>query len=78
MLAARADFPTPGDPLIHITLWLLALLTLFLISYRIVCRVPSMHDLRRGSLFPPRALTKSIRSDTILRTKAAYGKSSIL
>jgi len=78
MLAARADFPTPGDPLIHITLWLLALLTLFLISYRIVCRVPSMHDLRRGSLFPPRALTKSIRNDTILRTKAAYGKSSIL
>ena len=59
MLAARADFPTPGDPLIQITLWPSVLLTLFSISWRMVFRVPSMHGLRRGSLFPPRVLTKS-------------------
>ena len=62
MLAANADFPTPGDPLIQITLGP----STFLISYSISCkmevRVPSIHDLRRGSLFSPRALTKSSSS----------------
>ena len=62
MLAAKADFPTPGDPLIQIILGLL----MFLISCSISCkkavRVPSIHDLRRGSLFSPRVLTKSSSS----------------
>ena len=61
-LAAKADFPTPGNPLIQIILGPLT----FLISSSIFCkmavRVPSIHGLRRESLFSPRALTKSSSS----------------
>ena len=73
MLAAKADFPTPGGPLIQITLWLSALLTLFSISCRMVCRVPSIHDLHRGSLSPPRALTKSSNSSFSVPAFAVAG-----
>ena len=62
MLAANANFPTPGDPFIKITLWLLVLL----ISVSICCgmsrRVPFIHGSQRGSLFSLRACTKSSRS----------------
>ena len=61
-LAAKADFPTPGDPLIQIILGPSTFLILISISCKIVVRVPSIHDLRRGSLSSPRALTKSSSS----------------
>ena len=57
MLAAKADFPTPGDPLIQIILWPPVFLTSVSIACRMSLRVPSMHDLRSLSFFPPRALT---------------------
>ena len=57
-LAARADFPTPGNPPIQITLWPSPLLTSFSISCRMSIRVPGVHGSWRGSLVPPRALTK--------------------
>ena len=59
MLATKADFPTPGDPLIHITLWPSVFLIPCSISCKMSWRVPSIHGSRRGSLFPPRARTKS-------------------
>ena len=59
MLAANADFPTPGDPLIWITLWPSVLLISVSICCRMSRRVPSIHDSRRESLFPSRALNKS-------------------
>jgi len=62
MLAAKADLPTPGDPLIQITLGALTFFILFLMSCKMVVRVPSIHDLHRGGLFSPRALTKSSSS----------------
>ena len=62
ILAANADFPTPGDPLIQITLWLSTLWISFSISCRTVVRVPSIHGLRRKSLFSPRARTKTSNS----------------
>ena len=62
MLAATADFPTPGDPLIQVTLWSLTLLTWSSILCIIAVRVPSMHDVRRRSLFSPRVRTKSSSS----------------
>ena len=48
-LAAKADFPTPGDPLIQIILGPSTFLILISISCKIVIQVPSIHDLRRGS-----------------------------
>jgi len=62
MLAAKADFPTPGDPFIQITLWPSALFTLLSISCRIICRVPAIHALRSRSLSPPRVCTRSSSS----------------
>ena len=62
ILAAKADFPTPGDPLIQITLWPSALFTLLSISCRMVCRVSFIHALCRRSLSPPRVRTKSSSS----------------
>ena len=62
-LAAKADFPTPGDhPLIQIILGPSTFLILISISCKMVVRVPSIHDLHRGSLSSPRALTKSLSS----------------
>jgi len=62
MLATNADFLTPGDPLIQITLWP----SVFLIPCSICCKmsrqVPSIHRSRKGSLSPPRVLTKSPNS----------------
>ena len=62
MLATKADFPTPGDPLIQIISWPPA----FLASVSIACRmslwVPSIHDLHSLSFFLPRALTSSFFS----------------
>ena len=65
MLAAKVDFPTPGDPLIQIILWLLVFLTLVSIACRMSLRVPSIHDLRSLSFFLPRALTRSFFSVTV-------------
>ena len=62
MLAAKADFPTPGDPLIQITLGPSTFLISFSISCKMVVRVPSIHDLRRESRFSPRTLTISSSS----------------
>ena len=62
MLAAKADFPTPVNPLIQITLGLLTLLISLSILVKMVVRVFSIHGLHRGSLFSPRALTKSFSS----------------
>ena len=62
MLAAKADFPTPGDPLIQIILWPLAFLTSVSIACRMSLQVPSIHDLRSSSFFPPRVLTRSSSS----------------
>ena len=61
-LAASADFPTPGEPLIQITLGPSTFLISFSISCKMVVRVPSIHDLDRESLFSLRALTKSSSS----------------
>ena len=58
MLAAKADLPTPGDPLIQITFWPSVLLILFSISCKMSRRVPAIHGSRSGSLFSPGALTK--------------------
>ena len=62
MLTAKADFPTPGDPLIQIILWPPAFLASVSIAGRMSLRVPSIHDLRSLSFFLPRALTKSSSS----------------
>ena len=62
MLTAKADFPTPGDPLIQIILWPLVFLTLVSIGCRMPLRVPSIHDLSSLSFFLPRTLTKSSSS----------------
>ena len=62
MLAAKADFPTPGDPLIQIIVWPLVFLTLVSIACRMSLWMPSIHDLRSLSFFTPRALTKSSSS----------------
>jgi len=62
ILAANADFLTPGDPLIQITLWPSTLWILFSISCRMVVRVPSIHGLCKESLFSPSARTKSSSS----------------
>ena len=58
ILAANADFPTPGDSLIQITLCLSTLSIPFSISCKMDLRVPSIYGLRRKSLFSPRAQTK--------------------
>ena len=58
MLTAKADFPTPGDPLIQIILWPLVFLTLVSVACRMPLWVPSIHDLCSLSFFHPRALTK--------------------
>ena len=60
MLAAKADFPTPGDPLIQMTLCSPTLLISILC--RMAIRVPFMHGARRRSLFPPTVRTKSFSS----------------
>jgi len=57
MLTAKADFSTPGDPLIQITLWPPAFLTSVSITCRMSLWVPSIYDLCSLSFFPPRALT---------------------
>ena len=62
MLAAKADFPTPGNPLIQITLGPSTLLISLSILVKMAVRVPSMHGLRKGSLLSPRALNKSSSS----------------
>ena len=62
MLDAKADLPTPGDPLIQITLWLSVFLISVSIFFKMSRRVPSIHGSQRGSLFSPRALTKSSSS----------------
>ena len=62
MLTAKADFPTPWDPLIQIILWLLVFLTLVSIARRMSLWVPSVHDLRSLNFFTPRAFTKSSSS----------------
>jgi len=62
MLAARADFPTPGDPLIQIMLGPSTFLISFLISSKIMVRVSFIHDLHRGSLFSPSMCNKSSNS----------------
>ena len=62
MLAAKADFPSPGNPLIQITSGPSTLLISLSILVKMAVRVPSMHGLHRGSLFSPRALTKSSSS----------------
>ena len=59
MLAAKADLPTPGAPLIQITLWPLVFLIPVTISCKMSWRVPGIHGSRRGSLSPPRVCTKS-------------------
>ena len=53
MLAAKADFLTPGDPLIQITLWPPVFLTSVSIACRMSLRVPSIHNLHSLSFFPP-------------------------
>ena len=58
MLTAKADFPTSGDPLIQIILWLPVFLTLVSITCKMLLQVPSIHGLHILSLFPPRVLTK--------------------
>ena len=65
MLAAGADFPISGDPLIQIILWPLVFLTSVSIACRMLLRVPSIHDLRSLSFFHPRALTNSFFSVTV-------------
>ena len=42
MLTAKADFPTPWDPLIQIILWPLVFLTLVSIACRMSLRMPSI------------------------------------
>jgi len=65
MLAAQADFPIPGDPLIQIILWPLAFLASVSIAGRMSLQVPSICDLRSLSFFLPRALTSSFFSVTV-------------
>jgi len=62
MLAAKADFPTPGDPLIQITPGPLTFLISVSMSCKMVVRVPSRHALRQGSPFSPRVRVKSSNS----------------
>ena len=62
MLAAKADFPTPGDPLIQIILWPPVFLTSVSIACRMSLQMPSIHGSHILSLFPPRVLTKSSSS----------------
>ena len=62
MLATKADFLTPGDPLIQIILWPLVFLTSVSIAYRMSLWVPSINSLCILSLFPPKILTKSSSS----------------
>jgi len=59
MLTAKADFPTPGDPLVQIILWPPVLLTSVLIAYRMSLWVPSIYDLHSLSFFPLSTLTFS-------------------
>ena len=59
MLVANANLPTPGDPLIQITLSPSVLLIPVSICCKMSRRVPSIHGSQRESLFPPRALNKS-------------------
>ena len=62
MLAAKADFPTPGDPLIQITFETLTFLISVSMSCKMVVRVPSRHALRKGSPFSPSMCNKSSNS----------------
>ena len=59
MLTAKADFPTPGDPLVQIILWLLVLLTSVSIACKMSLWVPSIYNLHSLSFFPPSTLTFS-------------------
>ena len=62
MLAAKADFPTPGNPLTQITLGPSTLLTSLSILVKMSLRVPGMHGSRRGSLSPISACFRSSSS----------------
>ena len=62
ILAAKADFPTPGDPLTQIILWPSTLLTSDSIACRMSLRVSFIHGSCSSSFFPPRVLTKSSSS----------------
>ena len=73
ILAANADFLTPGDPLIQITLWPSTFWISFSISCRTDLRVPSIHGLRKESLFSPRARTRSSSSFCSASTFAFAG-----
>ena len=58
VLAAKADFPTPGDPLLQIRLRPSTFFISSPISCKTAVRVPSIHHLRRGSLTEPRKNVK--------------------
>ena len=62
MLAAKADFPTPGNPLIQMTFGPSILLISLSILVKTSLRVPSMHGSRRESLSPISACFKSSSS----------------
>ena len=62
MLAVKADFPTPGDPLIQIKLGPSVLLIPVSIFCKMSRRVPGIHGSQSRILFPPRSLTKSSSS----------------
>ena len=58
ILATKADFPIPGNPLVQIISGPLTFLILVSMSCKIVVCMPSRHTLHKGSLFSPSMCNK--------------------